>query len=91
MNQLELVEILKKQLGIRKTDAKAAVQLFFDNMAETLIRGDRVEIRGMCTFYVKHYKAYVGRNPKTGKEIQVPPKKQPYFKAGKQLKELVDK
>jgi integration host factor subunit beta len=90
MNQLELIEALKEQLGLRKSDAKAAVQLFFDDLAEALIRGDRVEIRGMCTFYVKHYKAYVGRNPKTGAAIQVPPKKQPYFKAGKQLKELVD-
>ncbi|MCP3951270.1 MAG: integration host factor subunit beta [Desulfobacterales bacterium] len=91
MNQLELIEALRIKLGIRKDESKAAVQLFFDTMSEALARGDRVEIRGMCTFYLKHYKTYTGRNPKTGETIQVPPKKQPFFKAGKELKKLVDK
>ena len=91
MNQLQLVEALRHKLGMRKDEAKATVQLFFDNLTEAFARGDRVEIRGMCTFHVKHYKAYTGRNPKTGEAIQVPPKKQPFFKACKELKKIVDK
>ncbi len=90
MNQLELVKILRNKLGITKDEAKAAVKLFFNSMAETLVNGDRVEIRGMCSFFVKNYKGYTGRNPKTGEMLQIPPKKQPYFKAGKKLKKLVD-
>ena len=90
MNQLELIEVLKNKKGIRKSEARAAVKLFFDTMAEALASGDRVEIRGMCSFYLKNYKGYTGRNPKTGEKIQVPPKKQPSFKAGKELKKLVN-
>ena len=91
MNKLELVEALRNEIGISKDEAKATVQLFFDNMAGALIRGDRIEIRGLCSFYVKDYKGYTGRNPKTGEKLQTPPKKQPFFKPGKQLKKLVDK
>ena len=90
MNKLEMVEALRNTLGIRKDEAQVAVQLFFDTMADTLIRGDRVEIRGLWSFYVKNYPGYIGRNPKTGEKIPIPPKKQPYFKPGKQLKKLVD-
>ena len=59
-------------------------------MAESLASGDRVEIRGLCSFYVKDYKAYTGRNPKTGKNVKVAPKKLPFFKCGKELKDRVD-
>ena len=90
MNQLELVEALKNKTGISKSEAKAAVKLFFDNLADAFINGDRVEIRGMCSFYVKNYKGYLGRNPKTGEKLIIHPKKQPYFKAGKELKKMVD-
>jgi integration host factor subunit beta len=56
-----------------------------------LANGDRAEIRGLCSFYVKKYKSYTGRNPKTGKQIKIKPKKLPFFKYGKELKEKVDK
>jgi integration host factor subunit beta len=59
-------------------------------MSEALARGDRVEIRGLCSFYVKEYESYKGRNPKTGERVQVGPKKLPFFKCGKELKERVD-
>jgi len=59
-------------------------------MTNALAKGDRVEIRGLCSFYVKQYKAYTGRNPKTGESKQVNPKKLPFFKVGKELKERVD-
>ena len=66
------------------------VTLFFDKMADALAKGDRVEIRGLCSFYVKKYSGYTGRNPKTGEKVKIKPKKLPFFKAGKELKERVD-
>lgn len=90
MNKLELTEILRNKISISRSDAKAAVNLFFDNMSSALIRGDRIEIRGLCSFYVKNYKGYMGRNPKTGEKLIIGPKKQPHFKAGKALKKKVD-
>ena len=90
MNKAELVEALRKETGLTKGEAEHAVQLFFDQMSDTLVRGDRVEIRGLCSFHVKKYRAYTGRNPKTGEAIPVKPKRLPFFKCGKELKERVD-
>ena len=90
MNKLELIDALKKECKISKKDAAAIVDLFFDKMSDALARGDRVEIRGLCSFYVKEYKPYLGRNPKTGERVQVDTKKLPFFKCGKELKERVD-
>jgi len=90
MNKLELIETLKEDARLTKSEAKAVVKLFFNEMSNALIKGDRVEIRGLCSFYVKEYKAYSGRNPKTGKPVQVKPKKLPFFKCGKELRERVD-
>jgi len=87
MNKLDLIEVLKKETGLNKIEAKKVVALFFDEMAEALTSGDRVEIRGFCSFYVKHYKAYTGRNPKTGEQIKTKSKKLPFFKCGQELKE----
>ena len=66
------------------------VELFFSEMTSALANGDRVEIRGFCSFFIKEYAAYTGRNPKTGKNVQVTEKKLPFFKCGKDLKERVD-
>ena len=90
MNKLELVEALKEETGITKNEASVVVSLFFDEMTNALAAGNRVEIRGLCSFYVKHYKAYTGRNPKTGEQVNIKPKKLPFFKCGKELKERVD-
>jgi integration host factor subunit beta len=90
MNKLELIETLKEDARLTKFEAKAVVKLFFNEMSNALTKGDRVEIRGLCSFYVKEYKAYAGRNPKTGKPTQVKPKKLPFFKCGKELRERVD-
>jgi len=60
-------------------------------MAAALEMGDRVEIRGLCSFYVKDYPGYTGRNPKTGEMVQVTVKKLPFFKCGKGLRERVDR
>ena len=91
MNKLELIETLKTETGLTKNEATAVVNLFFDEMANALASADRVEIRGLCSFYVKKYKAYTGRNPKTGEQVKIKAKKLPFFKCGKELKERVDK
>ena len=91
MNKLDLIETLKTEAGLKKNEATAIVNLFFDEMANALVSGDRVEIRGLCSFYVKKYKAYTGRNPKTGEQVKIKPKKLPFFKYGKELKERVNK
>jgi len=91
LNKLELISILKNQADLSKAESATVVDLFFDNMADVLARGDRVEIRGLCSFYVKNYKDYTGRNPKTGEKVKIKPKKLPFFKAGKELKERVNR
>lgn len=90
MNKLELISALKDEANISKTEAAEVVQIFFSSMADALVNGERVEIRGLCSFFVKNYKSYTGRNPKTGEKVTIKPKKLPFFKAGKELKERVD-
>ena len=90
MNKLQLIETLRKQAAISKTDAARVTEIFFGEMGDALARGDRVEIRGLCSFYVKEYGGYTGRNPKTGEKVEIKPKKLPFFKGGKELKERVD-
>lgn len=91
MNKLELISILKEKADISKTEATGVIDLIFDKMSETLARGDRVEIRGLCSFHVKTYKPYTGRNPKTGEKVKIKPKKLPFFKAGKELRGRVNR
>ena len=90
MNKLDLTETLQNETGLTKSEAEVVVKLFFNEMANTLAKGDRVEIRGLCSFYVKQYKAYTSMNPKTGEQIEVKSKKLPFFKCGQELKERVD-
>ena len=90
MNKLGLMEELKKKAELTKSEAGNVVDLFFDEISNALTNDDRAEIRGFCSFYVKHYKAYTGRNPKTGEQAQVKSKKLPFFKVGKELKERVN-
>jgi len=90
MNKVDLIQALKDTNNLTKTEAEKIVTLFFDNMSEALAQGDRVEIRGLCSFFVKKYDGYTGRNPKTGEKVKIASKKLPFFKAGKELKERVD-
>ena len=90
MNKLELISALKTEANISKTEAARVIQLFFDSMTDAMAKGQRVEIRGLCSFFVKEYKAYTGRNPKTGEKVVIKPKKLPFFKSGKELRERVD-
>jgi len=75
-------------LGIKK--AEEVVNTVFGEMEKALVKGERVEIRGLGSFKVKRYDGYKGRNPKTGEIIDVAPKKLPFFKVGKELKERAD-
>ena len=90
MNKLELIADLSKENGLKRSEAMTVVNMFFNEMADSLANGDRVEIRGLCSFYVKKYKSYSGRNPKTGEKVKIASKKLPFFKPGKELKERVD-
>lgn len=90
MNKLSLIETLRTEAGLTKPEAAAVVKIFFDEMVDALGKGDRVEIRGLCSFFVKKYRAYTGRNPKTGETVIIKPKKLPFFKCGTELKKRVD-
>ena len=90
MKKLEMIQALKDTTDLTKPEAAAVVNIFFNEMAEELAEGGRVEIRGLCSFFVKEYNSYTGRNPKTGEKVKIKPKKLPFFKAGKELKERVD-
>jgi integration host factor subunit beta len=90
MNKLDLVKALGMKAELTKSEARKVVDLFFDEMSNALANGDRIEIRGLFSFYVKHYKAYTGSNPKIGEQIEAKSKKLPFFKCGNELKERVD-
>ena len=90
MNKLELVDTLSNECQISKKEAATIIDLFFGKISEALAAGDRVEIRGLCSFFVKEYGTYMGRNPRTGESVQVAPKKLPFFKCGKELRDRVD-
>ena len=90
MNKSDLVEALSEGEDLPKTKAEEVVNLFFGEMTNALVAGDRVEIRGLGSFKVKSYDGYKGRNPRTGRQIKVKAKNLPVFKCGKELKERVD-
>ena len=89
MNKSELIEQLAVKRDISIKRAEEVVNLVFSSMTEALTEGDRIEIRGLGSFVIKEYESYTGRNPKTGEPIMVKPKKLPFFKVGKELKERV--
>ena len=90
MNKLEVIQSLCTTNGLSKSEATGIVSKFFEQMSAALERGDRVEIRGLCSFYIKDYPGYTGRNPKTGEQAEIPPKKLPFFKCGKDLKDRMN-
>ena len=90
MTKSDLINVLKKESDIARSEAAFIVNLFFDEMSNALANGDRVEIRGLCSIHVKKYKAYTGKNPKTGQKVKIKPKRLPFFKPGKELKEKVN-
>lgn len=91
MNKSELIEALAQEIDIPHREAAAITNTVLEAMTEALVRGESIEIRGFGSFVVKEYGSYEGRNPKTGKKIKVRPKKLPFFKVGKDLREKVNK
>ena len=90
MNKSQLIEMVAEKSRITKKRAEDVVNLIFNAMIDAMVRGERIEIRGLGSFVVKSYGAYTGRNPRTGESIHVRPKRLPFFKVGKELKERVD-
>jgi len=90
VNKSELIEQLSAKTGVSLHQSEEIVTLVITKMRDTMAAGGRIEIRGFGSFVVKQYEAYQGRNPKTGETISVPPKKLPFFKVGKELKERID-
>ncbi len=90
MNKSELIECLAQRINVPHREAAAITNTVIDTMTEALANGENIEIRGFGSFVIKQYRSYEGRNPKTGKKIQVKPKKLPFFKVGKDLREKVN-
>ena len=90
MNKSELVKALADQANISLDEATLVVNTFVDSMKDSLLEGGRVEIRGFGSFKGKEYGSYAGRNPRTGEKVAVEPKRLPFFRAGKELKEYLN-
>ena len=90
MNRSDLINAIKNETTLTKNESEKIVNEFFGAIIQTLATNERVEIRGFGSFTVNEYKPYVGRNPKTGVKIDVPSKKLPFFKVGKELKHRAD-
>jgi integration host factor subunit beta len=90
MTKSDLVDHLCSHQKMAKGRAEQIVNAIFDSMEQALKRGERIEIRGLGSFEVRNYKAYEGRNPRTGSAVAVKPKRLPFFKVGKELKERVN-
>ena len=90
MTKSELIERLGDLQKLAKGRAELLVNCVFEAMEEALRRGERIEIRGFGSFEIRTYKAYSGRNPRTGTTVSVKPKRLPFFKVGKELKERVN-
>ena len=86
----DLIETVAQKLHLPKCKAELIVNCVFDSMEDSLKKGERIEIRGFGSFEIRHYKAYEGRNPRTGDPVGVQPKRLPFFKVGKELKERVN-
>jgi integration host factor subunit beta len=90
MNKSDLIAALATKENLTERQTTDIINLIFNGFRDTLKNGNRIEIRGFGSFSVREYKSYEGRNPKTGKNIDVKPKKLPFFKVGKELKAMVD-
>jgi len=90
MNKSELIKVLADECSLPTEESTMVVNVFFDSMKQALVENNRVEIRGIGSFKLKKYEGYTGRNPKTGNSVTVAPKKLPFFRAGKELKEYLN-
>ena len=91
MTKAELVEEVSEKTGLPKKQAEIVVNTVFESIVETLKTGEKIELRGFGSFRLRKREPRKGRNPKTGDKVDVPPKRVPYFKPGKELKDLINK
>ena len=91
MTKAELVDEVAHVVGLTKKQAETIVNIVFDSIVDSLRSGEKIELRGFGSFRLRSRKSRTGRNPKTGEKVEVPSKKIPYFKPGKELKELINK
>ena len=90
MTKSDLIDVLCETQKMPKGRAELLVNVIFESMEVSLRRGERIEIRGFGSFEIREYRAYEGRNPRTGSSVAVRPKRLPFFKVGKELKERVN-
>jgi integration host factor subunit beta len=91
MTKAELVDEIAQKAGLTRKHSEVIVDAVFSSIVEALQGGDKIELRGFGSFRVRHRAGRTGRNPKTGEGVIVPPKKVPYFKPGKELRELINR
>ncbi|HEX6087177.1 MAG TPA: integration host factor subunit beta [Thermoanaerobaculia bacterium] len=91
MTKAELVDEVARVVQLTKKQAETIVNIVFDSIVDSLRSGQKIELRGFGSFRLRSRKSRTGRNPKTGEKVEVPSKKIPYFKPGKELKELINK
>ncbi len=91
MTKAELVDEVARVVQLTKKQAETIVNIVFDSIVDSLRSGEKIELRGFGSFRLRSRKSRTGRNPKTGEKVDVPSKKIPYFKPGKELKELINK
>jgi integration host factor subunit beta len=87
VTKADIINVISDKCNITRVKAEVVVETLFNSIKETLKNGNRVEIRNFGIFEVRHYDAYKGRNPKTGEILKVLPKRLPFFKVAKNLKE----
>ena len=90
MTKAQLVEKVASQINLTKKQTEVVVNTVFQSITESLSEGKKVELRGFGSFRIRERNARTGRNPKSGAKVEVPAKRVPFFKAGKELRELVD-
>lgn len=90
MTKADLVDEVARAVQVTKKQAEGIVNVVFDSIVESLRSGEKIELRGFGSFRLRSRKSRTGRNPKTGEKVDVPSKKIPYFKPGKELKELIN-
>jgi integration host factor subunit beta len=90
MTKAELVERVAEKINLTKKQTETIVNILLNSITEALGRGDKVELRGFGSFRIRERNPREGRNPKTGETVSIPAKKVPFFKAGKELREMVD-
>ena len=91
MTKADLIQTLADQLNLSLKEAKSVVDTIIETMADALAQGRNVELRGFGSFQIREYDSYTGRNPKTGAKIKVGPKRLPFFKVGKDLRERINR